>query len=251
MKFTPEQKLQILREMETNIYLAFSKASDIFNKETEGLIESYEKKVKETLSSSLSEIEKKELQNIKERIDKAVLKMKEDVEILSLRIPKDGKNGKDGVPGKSGDNGKDGKDGKKGQDGKDGKDGINGSPDKPLEIADKLNTLTEKVQQKVIIGLEKRLKGLEMSIRDRKGGGSGPSGGGMGNTQHETKAVSSATTTVSTTYPISGNGYAIWAYYQGQLIMRGTAYTVGSDRKTLPLLFTPQDDTFIDIIYIR
>ena len=85
----------------------------------------------------------------------------------------------------------------------------------------------------------------------KRGGGSKPAGGGLGNIQHESKSVTSASTTVSTNSKIAGSGYAIWAYYQGQLIMRGVHYTVGTDQKTLTLLFTPQDSTTIDIIYVR
>lgn len=159
-----------------------------------------------------------------------------------------GLNGKDGVNGLDGKDGIDGLDGADGKDGKDGVDGKDGSPDSPIQIADKLNTLDEKVEMKVIKGLDTQLKNLSASIREKAGTAKG---GGMGNVQHETKNLTSATTTVSTNYKIAGNGYAIWTYYQGQLIMRGTAYTVGSDLKTLSLLFTPVDGTFIDIIYIR
>ena len=74
-------------------------------------------------------------------------------------------------------------------------------------------------------------------------------GGGMGNLQHESKSVSSGTTSVNTTYTVAGGGYAIWAYYQGQLIMRGVHYTVSG--KTITLLFTPEDNTTIDVIYHR
>jgi hypothetical protein len=56
---------------------------------------------------------------------------------------------------------------------------------------------------------------------------------------------------VSTLFPIGGNGFAIWCYYNGQLIMRGEHYTVGADKKTLTLTFTPDDSTKIDIIYMR
>lgn len=75
-------------------------------------------------------------------------------------------------------------------------------------------------------------------------------GGGLGDTQHESKAVSSATTSITTNSDIGGGTFALWAYYQGQLIMRGVHYTV-SGLRTLNLLFTPQDDTTIDLIYIR
>lgn len=119
--------------------------------------------------------------------------------------------------------------------------------DTPDQIADKLNTLEQKVQRKVIIGLDDELRGIRSSIRTS----GGKKGGGMGDVQHESKAVSSATTSISTTYKIAGNGYAVWAYYQGQLIVRGTHYTVNGDHQTLPLTFTPQDATTIDLIYIR
>lgn len=91
-----------------------------------------------------------------------------------------------------------------------------------------------------------RLRAEVKRLAQQKGGGGG---GGMGNIQHESKAVSSATTSVNTTYTIGGNGFAIWAYYQGQLIMRGEHYTVSG--KTISLLFTPEDNTNLDVIYIR
>ena len=63
-----------------------------------------------------------------------------------------------------------------------GPNGKDGSPDKPLEIADKLNTLKEKVEPKVIIGLidwmkkaEKRLEKSGQNPRVFGGGGSGGS----------------------------------------------------------------------------
>lgn len=134
---------------------------------------------------------------------------------------------------------------------KDGKDGKDGSPDTPTQIADKLNTLSEKVEISVIKGLPAFIKNFQRALKE-KGGGSGSGGGGMSNIQHETKNVSSATTQITTTYPIAMGGFAIFgAHYQGQLIMRGEHYTVNADRKTLPLTFTPDDNTKIDIIYMR
>lgn len=121
------------------------------------------------------------------------------------------------------------------------------TPDTPEEIANKLNTLEEKVDIKVIRGLTNWLTNLKKSIREKSGGGGG--GGGMGNFQHESKSVSSSSTFVDTTYNIGGGGFALWVYYQGQMIARGNAYTVSGKRITL--LFTPEDNTFIDVIYIR
>jgi len=53
------------------------------------------------------------------------------------------------VKAQKGDSGRDGIDGLDGLDGKDGKDG---SPDKPKDIADKLNTLENVIDPKVIKG---------------------------------------------------------------------------------------------------
>lgn len=154
--------------------------------------------------------------------------------------------GKDGVDGHDGMNGKDGKpgkDGKAGKAGKDGKPGKDGSPDKPKQIIEKLNTLKNVLEPDVIKGFWDVINRLQTNIKNKQ------SGGGMGNVQHESKSVSAGTTSVATNYGIAGGGFAIWAYYQGQLIMRGVHYTVAG--KTLTLTFTPDNNTTIDIIYIR
>lgn len=55
-----------------------------------------------------------------------------------------------------------------------GEPGLNGSPDKPQEIADKLNTLEEKVEMKVIKGLNSAFRNLRTEQRGGKlGGGQG------------------------------------------------------------------------------
>lgn len=124
---------------------------------------------------------------------------------------------------------------------KDGKDGEDGKA--PTD---------EELETLIIPIVDEKIRVVSDILKTRRNdGGGGNGGGGMGNVVHETKSVSSGTTSVSTNYKIAGNGYAIWAYYQGALIVRGTHYTVGADQKTLTLLFTPQDSTSIDIIYIR
>lgn len=125
-----------------------------------------------------------------------------------------------------------------------GEQGIQG---KKGDKGDKGDSVTK---EEVLAELTPEIANIRQEIKrvasaKKEGGG----GGGMGNVQHETKAVSSATTSVNTTYNIGGGGYALWAYYQGQLIMRGVHYTVSG--KTISLLFTPDDNTNIDIIYIR
>lgn len=141
--------------------------------------------------------------------------------------------------------------GPKGEPGNPGKDGKDGAPDTGEEIAKKLNKTKGTVSMGVIAGLLEEIQALKREVRKKSEKG-GASGGGMGNVQHETKNLTALSTTVVTNFPISGGGYAIMgAYYQSALIMRGEHYTVGGDRKTLSLLFVPDDNTKIDIIYIR
>lgn len=157
------------------------------------------------------------------------------------------------------ENGKDGEDGADGRDAdeemiiervleqipvpKNGEDGEDGSPDTPEAIANKLNTLEQQVDMKVIKGLGKWLNEAKRMLKRERGGG------GMGNPQHESFEVNSGTTTVTTSQGIAAGGFAIWAFYQGQMIARGVGYTVSG--RTLTLQFTPDDGTFIDIIYMR
>lgn len=163
-----------------------------------------------------------------------------------------GKDGKDGLGlkgerGPKGDLGRNGLDGKNGKDGVDGKEG---SPDTPVQIKEKLSSLKgeDRLDKSAIKGLDEVLGSVNRALREKT---IVPSGGGLGNIQHESKSVSSGTTSISTNYPIGGGGYAIWAYYQGQFIVRGTHYTVAGNRKTLTLTFTPLDNETIDLVYIR
>lgn len=123
-----------------------------------------------------------------------------------------------------------------------------GSPDKPIEIANKLNTLKEKVDMAVIKGLDNTLRIMSNSIRDRKGGG-GKSGGGMGNAVAQTFSLLSSTTSLTLSNKVASGGKAIWVNYQGQQQAYGTHFTVSG--KVVTLLFTPVDGTFADIIFIR
>lgn len=84
--------------------------------------------------------------------------------------------GVDYVDGEPGNDGKDGRDGIDGVDGNDGKNGKEGSPDTPRQIADKLNTLSEAVDSKVIKGLltaedviTEIKKNKRIELRDVKG----------------------------------------------------------------------------------
>jgi len=123
--------------------------------------------------------------------------------------------------------------------------GKDGSPDKPLDVAKKLNTLEEKVDMKVIKGMKEYLKKLEETIFYKKGG----SGGGMGNLVPETFSVSSTTTSITLSYEVASNGTAIWLYYEGQHLAQNVHYTVSG--KVVTLLATLSDDTNVDVKYHR
>lgn len=202
----------------------------------------------------------KRLEGIKEELRPAVTAAVEKAaaDILKKNMKGDpGDRGPIGLPGRSiqGPQGKPGKNGKsirgpRGFNGNDGvgKPGKDGSPDKPEQIAHKLNTLEGAIDQKVIKGLSLTLRNLFNGLKEKNRSRS-QGGGGIGNPQHETKNVSSATTTVTLSYGVAAGGRMIWAYYQGQNLVYGTHYTISG--KTMTLLFTPQDSTFIDITYIR
>jgi len=109
-------------------------------------------------------------------------------------------------------------------------------------------TLAEKEMLELFKPLvDKALKDFAIRI-PKQGGGKG---GGSGNRQHEHSAISSATTTITTTYKIAGGGFDVDVYYNGAYVARGTDYTVGTDQKTITLLFTPSDSSVADVIYTR
>src|SRR3990167_5916511 len=150
-----------------------------------------------------------------------------------------GESGKDGV----GTQGIPGKDGQSiiGPAGNDGQDGHTYSE---TELKEMFTPILKNLY-------EEYAKRIQQMLSRRKDGGGGGGGGGMGACQHEIKNTSSATTTVSTTYPIAAGGAAVMAYYNGQQIQKDTHFTVGADRKTLTLLFVPDDDTNINLVYVR
>lgn len=167
-----------------------------------------------------------------------------------------GPRGERGLTGDKGDTGERGPQGYAGMDGQEGLPGPqggvgpagkDGSPDTGDEIAKKLNTTTESVDFTVIRGLKNWMGNLQRSIKDIHGGGK--AGGGMGNWIHESINVDQNTTFVRTSTAIAADGFAVFAFYQGGMIARGSAYTV-SGRQQLDLLFVPQPGT-IDIIFVR
>lgn len=118
----------------------------------------------------------------------------------------------------------------------------------PEQIAKKLNTLSEAVDFGVIRGLKTWMTNVQRSMKEKHGGGK--AGGGMGDWNHESIPVDSSTTSIRTSTKIAADGYALLAFYQGGMIARGAQYTV-SDRQQINLLFTPEDNTTIDLAYVR
>lgn len=219
------------------------------------------------------------LNTINEQTDK-----KSDQIDLVLDNIKDGENGKDGKDGKSikgdkgdsikGDKGDDGKtpaktfllslikplipkpkkgdkgDNIKGDKGELGEKGKDGSPDKPKDIVKKLNTLENVLDVKVLKGLSPILKTIQDSIRAiNKGGGSVGGGGGMGTPIHQSFPCDGATTSFTLSNNVAAQGNAIWSYYNGQFLVLGTHYTISG--KVLTTTFIAEDDTQLDVTYIR
>lgn len=152
--------------------------------------------------------------------------------------------GPQGIKGNRGEIGLTGLIGKS-KDGKDGKDGINGSPDKPLEIASKLNTLDGKVEIKVIKGLNEKIRVLQRSIQSKK------SGGGSGNwiTEAPSGSINDSNTTFTLTDTPATQGKALILLYQGQVMEFGNQFTISG--KTITTLFTPETGTFLFALYMR
>ena len=182
---------------------------------------------------------------------------------------KEGKPGKPGAPGAPGSRGltgprgergestpgSPGPKGERGEQGRPGEPGKPGSPDTADEIAAKVNTLHEAIDQSVIRGLPKAIEEMKRAIRRKEGGGSG-GGGGMGEPQHETFAIGVGTTSVRTASPIAAGGNAIFkAAYQGQELDKDVHFVVGPDRRTITFAAGVQgqiqDSTTFSVTYLR
>jgi hypothetical protein len=254
LKLTPQQRIAIYKDLEKSLDLGFYKGLDIFNTQTADILERAKKEFDEVLNKMIDDFESKLDTNGK----RVLHKMIKDLEIKDGEDGRDGARGEQGPAGPAGKDGKDGKSvkGDKGEPGKPGpiglpgKPGKEGSPDKPLDIAKKLNTLDGVIDQKVIKGLPGLLKNLQNSIRERKAVNKG-AGGGMGNWVHQVFSVTSATTSVTLSNNIAANGTAIMVRYQGQLLAHGVQYSISS--RVITLNFTPDNvpNTFIEVTYVR
>lgn len=140
------------------------------------------------------------------------------------------------------------------REGAQGPAGKDGSPDTPEQIAGKLNNEKKPLLEIFSIkGLVARLQNLENAIRTiarERGGGGG--GGGMGNVIHQTFPLMASTTTITLSDKVAAGGNAVLnARYQGQPQFHGRDYTMGSDHKTITILFDHEDSTTFDVTFIR
>lgn len=265
----PADKIRLMRAYEINPSSAVLMLADMLRTELKTHMEEMMPKMLAELKKEIPDLEKV-LLAVKgadgedadaEEVAQSLFEMPEFLKITKGEKGDKGEKGETGAQGPKGlqgvqgERGNDGKDGKRGENGTDGAmgpqgaKGKDGSPDKPLEIASKLNTLEEKVDISVIRGLQKLLTDIRGSIKANGGKATKSSGGGMGNWVHQQFSVSSATTTVTLSNNIAANGTAIMVRYQGQLLAHSIQYTIVG--KVITLGFTPEDATFVDISYVR
>lgn len=160
-----------------------------------------------------------------------------------------GDKGDPGIQGPRGERGAIGPKGSKGDAGPKGEKGDNGSdgsPDTPIEIAKKLNTLEEKVEPEVIKGFWKIIRNLQKSIKERGG-----AGGGMGNwiTEAPTGTINGSNTSFTLSSRVAANGKALILLYQGQVLEQGNQYTLSG--RTITTMFAPKTGTILFAMYVR
>ena len=257
------EALHAIEEAKKEMQAEFSRQ---FDKQTAEIKAENERKIETTIN----EARKKIFEDLKKEIP--------EYETLLENIKgKDGEDGEDGedsvVPGPQGEPGPkgdtvvgppgpQGEPGPKGDTvvgppGEPGKDGETPSNSQLLTLIkpllptkDKLLKLIKPLVEKFEKKFDEKLKLLAKRVQDMlrvaKGGAKS---GGMGNIVTQSTAISSATTTITLTDRVASNGKAIWFNYQGQQQAYGTHFTVSG--RVITLLFTPADDTYADIIYIR
>lgn len=188
MSMTPEQKKQFMKMLETSsnsltlkdfedkfaLVLEVIKKIKTVNEESREQLKDKYTNLTETVdkfyknaNDNLEETKRKALaycvkncsQESLDLVKSEVSKMTEKVNTKIAQV-------KDGQPGR---------DGAKGEQGRPGKDG---SPDTAMQIATKLNREEEIIEQKVIKGLDEKIKRLEDLINQKNAFGGG--GGGVG-----------------------------------------------------------------------
>lgn len=117
----------------------------------------------------------------------------------------------------------------------------------------------QKLTVQDIEGLATTLSALNRNIgtlKQQKTSSKGSGGGGMGNVQHQVFDISAGTASVQTTFPIAGNGNAIFkCAYQGQELHMTTHFTIGTDYRTITFTAAVQaqfvNNTTIGVTYVR
>mgnify|MGYP001611067734 CR=1 FL=1 len=225
--------------------LLFDKLNDL---ETE--LENSISELKEKFNTAVQEI-KENTPDLNKVLESVKGKDGEDSEIPGIQGEKGdkGDRGEQGLQGYPGIMGVKGERGEKGDNGNDGNNGINGkdgSPDNAEQVRDKLEMVKgeERLDQSAIKGLDEKLEKNQKVIIQRVGGG------GSNAWVNQSFSVDSSTTTITLSSPIGAGGLAIFAYYNGQFIVRGTHYTVDSSGTILTLTFTPDNSTTIDVVYL-
>jgi len=121
-------------------------------------------------------------------------------------------------------------------------------PETPEETANKLNTLTEAVDKKVIKGLDEMFNVLSQRISRLKSTKKG-SGGGMGNIVTQAFSGDGSATSFTLNSRPAGNGTALILLYQGQFLEIGTHFTISG--RTITTLFTSDVNTTVFAWYVR
>jgi methylmalonyl-CoA mutase cobalamin-binding subunit len=122
--------------------------------------------------------------------------------------------------------------------------------DTPEQIADKLNTLTEKVDIKVIKGLEKWLARLGKSIRE-KGGGQISGGGSIVEAEDLSSQCDGANKTFTVDYPVK-KVIALTCSQFPIILRRNVDYTFSGKTITLTAeVSAPESGQTLDISYTR
>lgn len=126
------------------------------------------------------------------------------------------------------------------------------------ELTDLIKALLPSDQYKELTKQIKDMRdGLEKDQEKKKktvsGGGKA---GGMGDPQHETFAITTATVSISAAFPIAARGNAILkCAYQGQILHKDTHFTVGTDNQTITFVSAVraqfENNTVVELTYIR
>ena len=155
-----------------------------------------------------------------------------------------GERGEQGLQGERGEQGEKGEQSERGEKGETGADGKDGSPDTNEQIADKLNTKEEIIEQSVIKGLKKDLDRLKAATTNMAGRIMG--GGGGRQPRVEDFEFDGDGTTTAFTLPAEpfGKGKLIWVYYDGQWLQRGKHFTIAG--RTMTMTFTPASTTKVE-----